>query len=117
MDAKRNQAILNNCNKNWWNQYQQDDAMRRVWAKLKPQIIIDLLEKSSGNARHAARQVLERMETHKDQWQIRATAHQGGKGDERGTDDSLHITLRAGGIMFHLRLKEQPALHIIQITR
>lgn len=117
MDANRNQAILNNCDKNWWNQYQQDEPMRRVWAKLKPQLFIDLLDKSSGAARHAAREVLLRMETHKDKWQIRATAHQGGIGDVRGVDDGLHITLKAGGIKFHLRLKEKPLLHIIQITR
>ena len=117
MDAKRNQAILTNCDRNWVNQFQQNEPMRRVWAKLTPQVIIDLLDKPSGEARHAARQVLERMATYKDKWQIRATAHQGGTGDVRGVDESLHITLKAGGIMFHLRLKEKPALHIIKITR
>jgi hypothetical protein len=117
MDAKRNQVILNNCDKNRWNQYQQDEPMKRVWAKLKPQLIIDLLDKSSGTARHASREVLLRMETHKDNWQIRVTAHQGGTGDARGADDNLHITLKAGGIKFHLRLKEKPSLHIIQVTR
>ena len=117
MDAKRRQALLTNCDARWWNQYQQSDAMRRVWAKLKPDVIIDLLDNPAGAARFAAREVLARMETPKDKWQIRATAHQGGTGDARGVDDSLHITLRAGGIMYHLRLKETPRLHIIQITR
>lgn len=117
MDAKRKQAILNNCDGKWWNQYQPDEPLRRVWAKLKPDVVIELLDKSSGAARHAAREVLARMETYKDKWQIRATAHHGGTGDTRGVDDSLHITLKAGGIKFHLRLKEKPSLHIIQITR
>ena len=117
MDAKRNQAILDNCHRLWWGQYQEDAELRRVWVKLTPQTIIDLLEDCAFGARHAARQVLERMETSKVKWQIRATAHQGGTGDPRGVDDNLHITLSAGGIMYHLRCKEKPALHIIQITR
>lgn len=117
MDAKRRQALLTNCDVRWWNQFQQEESMRRVWAKLKPDVIIELLDSPAGAARHAAREVLARMETHKDKWQIRATAHQGGTGDARGVDDSLHITLRAGGITYHLRLKETPRLHIIQITR
>lgn len=117
MDANRKQAILNNCDERWWNQYQQDEPMRRVWAKLTPKVILELLDSPSGTARHAAREVLTRMETYKDHWQIRATAHQGGLGDARGVDESLHITLKAGGLKFHLRLKEKPRLHIIQITR
>lgn len=117
MDAKRRQALLKNCDSRWWNQYQQDEPMRRVWAKLTPDLIINLLDNPAGAARHAAREVLARMETHKEKWQIRATAHQGGTGDTRGVDDSLHITLRAGAIMYHLRLREKQKLHIIQITR
>jgi hypothetical protein len=117
MDAKRNQNILDNCHSLWWGQYQEDTQLRRVWAKLTPQTIIDLLDDCAANARHEARQVLERMETSKDKWHVRATAHKGGTGNARGVDDNLHITLRAGGIMYHLRCKEKPALHIIQITR
>jgi hypothetical protein len=117
MDAKRNQNILDNCHPLWWKQYQEDAQLLRVWAKLKPQTIIDLLEDCAFGARHAARQVLERMETSKDAWSIRATAHKGGTGDVRGVDGNLHITLNAGGITYHLRCKEQPQLHVIQITR
>ena len=117
MDAKRNQVILNKCDKNWWSQYRQGETQRHMWAKLKPQIVIDLLDKSAGNARYMARQILERMETHKDRWQIRATAQSGGTGDDRGAEESLYIALRAGGITYHLGLKDQPTLHIISITR
>jgi hypothetical protein len=117
MDAQRTQRILANCHTLWWGQYQQDTELKRVWAKLKPQTIIDLLDNCAYSAKHTARQVLERMETSSDKWLIRATAHQGGTGDARGADGNLHITLRAGGISYHLRCKETPVLHIIQITR
>ena len=121
MDSKRKQAILNNCDERWFKQFQQDTTVRRVWAKLEPELIINLLEESASAAHFAARGVLARMETHKDKWQVRATAHEGGTGDARGVDESLHITLKAGGITFHLRLKEKQnqknRLHITQITQ
>lgn len=117
MDANRKQAMLNNCDSNWRNQYQQDKSVRRVLAKLTPDLIIELLDKSTGAARHAARELLSRMETYKDKWQIRATAAQGGTPETGSVDETLQITVRAGGIMFHLYLKENPRLRIIQIMR
>ena len=83
MDSKRKQAILNNCDERWWRQFQQETTVKRVWAKLKPEAIIDLLDSPASAARHMARQVLANMETYKDKWQIRATAHQGGTGDRK----------------------------------
>jgi hypothetical protein len=115
MDAKRTQRILGQCHPLWWGQYQEDDPNRRVWAKLNPELMIDLLDNCAYSARFEAREVLDLMESHV--WRIGATAHEGGTGDARGTDDNLHITLRVGHISYHLRCKEAPALHIIQITR
>ncbi len=117
MDAKRTQSILNNCHSLWRGQYQEDTKTSRGWVKLTPQTIIDLLDDCAFSARYEARQVLDRMETSKGKWYIRATAHQGGMGDARGADANLHITLEAGGIAYHLRCKELPQLHVIQITR
>jgi hypothetical protein len=118
MDAKREQRILDNCHPSWWKQYQGSSTTARLWAKLTPEIMIDLLSNCAYAANFQARQILQRMETANTPWLIRATAHQGGTGDnERGADENLHITLKAGGISYHLRCKESPRLHIIQITR
>jgi hypothetical protein len=115
MDAKRVQRILTQCHPQWWGQFQEDDPARRVWAKLEPEQIIDLLDNCAYSARYTAREVLGLMETRV--WRIRATAHAGGTGDTRGVDDNLHVTLQVGHISYHLRCKEAPALHIVQITR
>jgi hypothetical protein len=117
MDAKRTQRLLDNCHSKWWKQYQSGSTTSKVWAKLTPSVVIDLLDDCAFAARFQARQILARMVDTQNPWQIRATAHAGGTGDERGVDGSLHITLKAGGISYHLRCKEAPRLHIIQITR
>lgn len=117
MDANRNLRILENCDRQWWGQYQNDTILRRVWVKLTPQHIIDLLFNCASAARFDARMMLTQMETSGDKWRIRATAHEGGTGDHRGVDASLHITLKAGKFTYHLRCKETPTtLHISKIT-
>jgi hypothetical protein len=94
MDAKRTQRILKQCHEQWWGQYQEGSQARRVWVKLTPQQVLDLLDDCAYAAKHMARQVL-----------------------MRGADRNLHITLQVGNISYHLRCKEAPVLHIIQITR
>ena len=115
MDAKRTQKILGQCHPMWWGQFQVDDPQRRVWAKLKPAQIVDLLDNCAYSANFVARQLITLMETRT--WRLRATAHQGGTGDDRGVDKSLHITVQVGNVSYHLRCKETPSLHIVQITR
>jgi hypothetical protein len=115
MDAKRAQRILGNCHPLWWGQFQEDDTQRRVWAKLRPEQIIDQLDNCAYTANFMAREVLGLMETRI--WRLRATVHAGGTGDARGVDDSPHISLQVGTTSYHLRCKEMPSLHIIQITR
>jgi hypothetical protein len=124
MDAKRTKRLLGNCHSKWWKQYPSGStatttgSSSKVWAKLTPESIIDLLDNCAFGAKFEARQILVRMEQDtQNPWQIRATAHFGGTGDARGGDDNLHITLKAGGISYHLRCKEAPRLHITQITR
>jgi hypothetical protein len=111
MDAKRTKRLLGNCHSKWWKQYPSSNTTSRVWAKLTPESIIDLLDNCAFGAKFEARQILVRMEQDtQNPWQIRATAQAGG-------GDNLHITLKAGGISYHLRCKEAPHLHITQITR
>jgi hypothetical protein len=115
MDANRVQRILSQCDHLWWHQYQEDAQLRRVWAKLKPATVIELLDECAHAAKPMASELLRLMETRL--WQLRATAHEGGTGNARGVDNNLHITLKVGSISYHLRCKETPALHIVQITR
>jgi hypothetical protein len=115
MDANRVQRILSQCDHLWWHQYQEDAPLRRVWAKLKPASVIELLDECAHAAKPMASELLRLMETRL--WQLRATAHEGGTGNARGVDNNLHITLKVGSISYHLRCKEAPALHIIHITR
>ncbi len=118
MDAKRQERLLKNCHPMWGKQFQSGGTTQQVWAKLTPRTVIDLLDNCAASAKFQARQVLERMEDEKQNWQLRATAHVGGKeGSDRANDMNLHITINAGGISYHLRCKEQPVLHVIQITR
>jgi hypothetical protein len=117
MDAKRQERLLKNCHPMWGKQF-QSGGDQKVWAKLTPQVIIDLLDNCAFGAKYQARQVLAHMEDERQNWQLRATAHVGGKeGSDRANDMNLHITINAGGISYHLRCKEQPQLHVIQITR
>ena len=118
MDANRVQKILSQSHHLWWHQYPQDAPLRRVWAKLKPASVIELIEGCAHAAKPVARELLRLMETRL--WQLRASAHEGNmddKGNARRVDNKLHITLKVGSISYHLHCKEAPALHIVQITR
>lgn len=87
----------------------------RGWAKLGPEVVVDLLDNAAGVAHQQARILLLKMR--RSRWSISATVHAGGFGDaRRGADSNAHITLRVGGTNYHLQCKERPYLHLIQIT-
>lgn len=93
------------------------------WQKLTPERMVELLASASSLTRYEpegpstsylAGELLRDMQ--RKRWRIRAGPHTGGKGDERGADDNLHITLTVGNTTYHLVCKETPNLHIIRIT-
>ncbi|SFC32941.1 hypothetical protein [Collimonas sp. OK412] len=121
MDAATKQKILKQCYSKRFDekysrkfQYQDKATDVRNYVKLTPADIIDLLDTASASARSQARLLLQLMQGRP--WLPSATAHEGGIGDQRGVDNNLHITLKVGDKSYHLRCKEQPALHVIQIT-
>lgn len=121
MDAATKQKILKQCYSKRFDekysrrhQYQDKATDVRNYVKLTPADIIDLLDTASAAARAPARRLLQLMQGWP--WLPSATAHEGGIGDQRGVDNNLHITLKVGNKSYHLRCKEQPGLHIIQIT-
>ena len=111
------------------NQYQSDEASERLFQKLTPQMMVVLLEDAStrpfgqtipgeplaDSRKYKSKKLLDDMENKT--WRIMAAPHEGGLGDaKRPPDMNLHITLRVGDDSYHLRCKEEPTLHIIQIT-
>ncbi|MDO1530420.1 hypothetical protein QMK61_16400 [Fulvimonas sp. R45] len=115
MNNQQREAILKHCAPDWRNQYQPVMLTRRGWAKLDPGVIVDLLDSASHAAYHRARELLVQMR--QQTWSARATVHAGGTGDaQRGADPNPHITLRVGKASYHLRCKERPQLHIVDIT-
>jgi hypothetical protein len=114
MDAASTERRLRMCHGKHRGQYQSDTITERVWQKLSPVMILMLLENAAQAARYQAKALLGLMENHT--WRITAAPHEGGTGDQRGVDTNLHITVRVAGQSYHLRCKELPALHIVQIT-
>ncbi|MGB7193534.1 MAG: hypothetical protein WBD81_08755 [Collimonas pratensis] len=121
MDAAVKQQILKQCYSKRFDekysrkhQYQDKATDVRNYVKLTPADIVDLLDTASAAARAPARRLLQLMQGRP--WLPSATAHEGGTGDQRGVDNNLHITLKVGNTSYHLRCKEQPGLHVIQIT-
>ena len=115
MDANRVQKILSQSHHLWWHQYQEDAPLRRVWARLKPASVIELLEGCAHATKPVAIDLLRLMETRI--WQLAANAPEGAAGQARASDNSLHLTLKVGSSSYQLRCKEAPVLHIVQITR
>ncbi len=104
-------------------QWQPTVTTSRVWQKLTPELLVDLLADTSARAGFAAEgpstqylagQLLRDMR--RTDWVIRAGPHEGGKHGSTSEDENLHITVKVGSTSYHLRCKEQPTLHIIQIT-
>jgi len=119
MDAATKQKILKQCySKRFDEKYSRkflDKATDvRNFVKLTPADIIDLLNTASTSARSQARLLLQLMQGRP--WLPSATVHEGGTGDHPGVDNNLHITLKVGYRSYHLQCKEQPRLHVIQIT-
>jgi hypothetical protein len=121
MDAAVKQRILKQCYSKRFDekysrkfQYQDKATDVRNFVKLTPADIVDLLDTPAAAARSTARNLLQLMQGRP--WLPSATAHEGGIGDQRGVDNNLHITLKVGNTSYHLRCKEHPTLHIIQIT-
>ena len=107
--------LVANFHRNWQSQYQPGSIDRRVWQKLGPGQIIELLAGAAHPARHAARSLVSQMQAHP--WRILATIHEGGYGDaQRVADPAPHITLQVNGRKVHLRCREAPSLHIVEIT-
>jgi hypothetical protein len=115
MDANRVQRILSQSDHLWRHQYQEGASMRRVWAKLKPVNVIELLDECAHAAKPVASELLRLMETRL--WQLAASAPEGAADQARASDNSLHLTLKVGSSSYQLRCKEAPALQIVQITR
>jgi hypothetical protein len=122
IDSNLKNLILANNERRWRGQYQSDTLTERVWQKVSPAMVVDLLD----DARHIQRydvtrdlsggELLRKMKDTR--WCITAAPHEGGTGGEgRSADPNLHITLRIAGSNYHLRCKEHPQLHIIQITK
>ncbi|MFC5473584.1 hypothetical protein [Paraherbaspirillum soli] len=121
MDEAVKQQILSQCYSRRYDteyrrqyQYQSDATDVRNYVKLKPAEIIDLLDNAAFTARAQARNLLQLMRVQL--WLPSAAPHAGGTGDARGVDNNLHITLKVGNRSYHLRCKELPSLHVIQIT-
>lgn len=107
--------VLANAHSKWQGQYQPGSVDLRVWQKLGPELVVDLLAGAAFGARHHARKLIADMQQHP--WRILATVHEGGIGDaQRGVDSAPHVTLQVNGRKFHLRCKESPTLHVVDIT-
>ena len=107
--------VVANAHRKWQGQYQPGSVDLRVWQKLGPELIVDLLAGAASGARHTARKLVADMQQHP--WRILSTVHEGGHGDaQRGVDSAPHVTLQVNGRKFHLRCRESPALHIVEIT-
>jgi hypothetical protein len=110
------EQLVRQCSEKWQGQYQPGSTKLRVWRKLSPEHIIDLLASAAFDARQDARDLLRQMQQRP--WRILATVHVGGFGGQgRGSDHVPHVTLQVNGINYHLRCRETPSLHVFQITR
>ncbi len=110
----------------WSLQYQDrpDDALTRVWQKLTPEHVVDLLINASFRPRHTgsgeslsylAGGLLRSMRD--SSWIIVGAPHAGGKNNSNSDDPNLHITVRVGSDnAWHLTCKEEPRLHLIDIS-
>jgi|SRR5215217_72666 len=115
--------IAEKCSDKWRGQYQSDTMTERVWQKLDPEVTVQLIDDARNIPRYdlgrdvSASELLREMQAC-GEWRISAAPHEGGHGDSgRHADKNLHITIRVDGTSYHLRCKEEPTLHIIQITK
>jgi hypothetical protein len=116
----------------WRLQYQDaPDDMARVWQKMRPEHIVDMLIAASSRPRYnpngestsyLAGRLLREMLHHP--WVIEGAPHAGGENGSTSLDPNLHIRVRIivrNGkdkltSPLHLICKEEPRLHIIDIT-
>lgn len=122
-NAHIRQRIVSNYRGKRYSQYQPSSTTSRVWQKLTPERVVELLDDVSAVQPHGgegpstklmAGQLLRDM--HRTEWVIKAAPHQGGRDGSTSKDDNLHITVKVGSTSYHLRCKEAPSLHIIEIT-
>lgn len=114
MNSNQHEKITRNCSDKWNRKFQPGDTRVQAWQKLGPGHIVHLLENAAFDARFDARELLQHLA--RLPWRIGATVHRGGHGDARGVDRTPHVTLSVTGRSYHLRCKELPALHVVQIT-
>ncbi|NKI70228.1 hypothetical protein GN109_12430 [Collimonas pratensis] len=118
MDAATKQKILKQCyskrfDEKYSRKFQRKAIDVRNFVKLTPAGIIDLLNAASASARSQARLLLQLMQDGRGCRPRRCM--KAGPGISPG-DNNLHITLKVGDRSYHLQCKEQPRLHVIQIT-
>ncbi|MDY7226642.1 hypothetical protein [Hyalangium rubrum] len=102
----------------------RNDQFQSEWVKISGERLAELLIEAMSRptpgssvmtTNFIARRLIEDMRVK--EWIITAGPHEGGKGDAtRGVDWNLHITLWIKRKSYHLTCKEQPQLHIIQIS-
>jgi hypothetical protein len=100
------------------------DQSQADWVKISGERLVELLEdaiarptqnSSVMTTNFIARRLLEDMQVK--EWLVTGAPHKGGKGDaDRGVDWNLHITLKIGRKSYHLGCKDQPRLHIVEIS-
>lgn len=110
----------------WILQYQDrpDDLLTRVWQKLTPEVVVEMLIDAPSKPRYVpegkstayiARKLLREMRH--SSWVIECAPHAGGQNNSTSKDPNLHITVRVSGHRArHLTCKEEPRLHIIGIS-
>ncbi|WP_155893411.1 hypothetical protein [Cystobacter fuscus] len=122
-------------NGTWSLQYQDrpDSLLTRVWQKLTPEVVVELLIEAASRPRYnpdgpstayLAGQMLREMRHLA--WVIEGAPHAGGQNGSTSRDSNLHarvrvIKVRCGSTRNfaearHLVLKEEPRLHIIDIS-
>ena len=115
MNGQMKERIVRNCSRQGQDQPRTGDTGARVWQKLEPEHIIRLLECAAADARSEAGALLRDLS--RLPWRIGATIHGGGRGDAvRGADPRPHVTLTVAGRGYHLVCREQPVLHVVQVT-
>lgn len=100
------EELLANVQRNWQQQLRPGSVDLRVWRRLGPELIVDLLGGATFQARHGARALVAAMQQHS--WRILDAGH--------GADNAPQFTLQVNGRKVELACKESPTLHIVDIT-
>lgn len=113
MTHNQHQAIIRNCSEKWSRQHQVDTRVQAC-QKLGPDHVIALLENAAFETRSQARELSRQLA--QQPWRVDGTVHSGSpEGASSAVDDS-YIALSVSGRRYHLRCKQLPVLHVVQIT-